>query len=132
MSTLPTDLLPPQPAGLLRQLNDTDVVCPAGQRVGDAGVHCSVEQHVIDGRRNTESVAGFCMGAYTECPSWRAQRDWEDKRRVGDLLGSMRRSPGATKADRMARLAAAQEMLRSNKPEARAARRRLGLAEWVD
>jgi hypothetical protein len=59
------------PAQLLRQLDAKDLKCPAAQLAGDASVHCKVEQSLINGRLNPESIQAFCCGEHTKCPSWR-------------------------------------------------------------
>lgn len=57
-------------------LRDKPVGCPAGSEHG-AGVYCRVEHSFIDYEGNPGSIAGFCKGRYTQCPSWRAEKENE-------------------------------------------------------
>lgn len=57
-----------------------EVGCPAGVEIGspDArplGCRCRVESHTILEPEGTPSLVAFCYGAYTQCPSWRADKE---------------------------------------------------------
>lgn len=74
------------PAQLKRLLSPEDIRCPAGVNSGDADCYCRIEQTLIQGRVNPDSIAHFCAGDFQQCPTWRADKEatWEAKGR--DLL----------------------------------------------
>lgn len=54
--------------------------CPAAETFRGSGevlVHCAVERSVVDSRRDPQSLLTFCLGDYTACPSWRAEKERE-------------------------------------------------------
>jgi hypothetical protein len=69
------------PAGLLRQLRASEITCPAGEVLGDASCYCSIEESIIDGHLNPESIEHYCGGeygvlpGYTQCPTWRYAKE---------------------------------------------------------
>ena len=63
------------PAALLRQLDQEDVTCPAGEQVRDADVVCRVLDDLIEGHLSPASIEGFCAGSYTTCPVWRSHKE---------------------------------------------------------
>ena len=122
------ELLLTGPALLKRQLRDDDIVCPAGQVVGDAGCLCSIEEGVIDGRSDTTSIAAFCMSAYGDCPTWQREKERIAAGRKEKLTAvpKINKTPRQLRDDR---LRLAQERMVSNSTEGRRFRKRLGLKE---
>lgn len=60
----------------LAVLRDKPLICPAGvMHAGTAGVECRVEESFISCAHNPYSVALYCKGDYTQCPSWRTEKD---------------------------------------------------------
>lgn len=113
---------------LFRPLLPQEVRCPAGNLVGDCDVECKIEQGVIEGRLNPESVGGFCCGEYTSCRTWQAARKVEEM--GGDLqkiiasqkdAASRLRNSMALREARMRRI---RELITEDSPEGRAFRER--------
>lgn len=128
------DLLEPAAGvSLLRPLEDRDIQCPAGERKGEAGCFCSVEGGLIDGRRDTSSITAFCMGDYTSCPTWQAEKEhvWAQQGAKGLVESRRVVRPGLNHAAKMERLNQAREIMWSNTREGRAMRLKLGMQEWV-
>lgn len=71
---------------LIRPVTQDDVQCPAGTAVGGDGCVCAIERLRIDGRRNPDSIQAFCLGEYTACPTWRAERDRIDAGEKTELV----------------------------------------------
>lgn len=67
------------PAQLLRQMQPEEVVCPAGELVGDCDVRCRIVSETMQGQLNPVQVEGHCAGNYTTCNIWREHRDAEHK-----------------------------------------------------
>jgi hypothetical protein len=117
------------PAQLLRHLKPDEVQCPAGELVREADINCKIEDNVLVGVENPDTVAGFCCGEYAECRSWQTAREIE--RRGGDLqkiMASRRDEASRHRARKMlreARLRRQQELLHSNTPEGRRFRERV-------
>lgn len=52
--------------------------CPAAETFrgsGEVVVHCAVERSLVDSRKDPQSLLTFCLGDYTACPSWRAEKE---------------------------------------------------------
>lgn len=66
-----------------------EVECPAGCYVGatphGSGCYCRLESTLITEGENPSSLASFCFGDYTRCPTWRAERDREGEQRLADI-----------------------------------------------
>jgi len=43
--------------------------------LGEAHCRCGIEDHVIDGRMNPESIEAFCAGDYKACPTWQLEKE---------------------------------------------------------
>jgi hypothetical protein len=119
-----------QTVDLLRLLRPSDVRCPAGQLVGDAGVHCRIEEGVIEARTSPSSLMAYCCGEPLECPTWRKAReaDWGMRPSLGELRdeAAERRHEQAKRKDaRQERLARSAELIKSATPEGKAFRERL-------
>lgn len=86
-------------------------------------MECSIEDGLIEGRTNPDTVGGFCTGEYTECRSWQVAK--EVAARGGDLRKILAQQQGeasrirSRKALRDARLRRQQELLMSDTPEGR-------------
>jgi hypothetical protein len=108
---------------LLRPLRSEEVVCPAGTLSGDADVHCGIEEHLIKGPENPETVGGFCCDNYTACTTWLAAKKVEEM--GGDLRKILREETSVAsqlrtaKALREARLRRQQALLTEDSPEGR-------------
>lgn len=119
---------------LLRQIQASDVRCPAGDAVGEANVRCNIEQHTLIGQHEPDSIEGFCCGEYTTCLTWLAAKKVEEK--GGDLrriLASQREENSRRRtrtALRDARLRRAQELMTADTPEGKAFRRALKIGEF--
>lgn len=54
------------------------MVCPAGTAVFEtaegSACRCKVEEQTITFLRDPSSLVNFCMGLYTLCPSWQAEK----------------------------------------------------------
>jgi hypothetical protein len=53
--------------------------CPAANLLGGGAVRCAVEHTTLDPRGDPMSLATFCYGDHTVCPTWRAERDRRTK-----------------------------------------------------
>jgi hypothetical protein len=117
------------PALLVRQIKADEVVCPAGELVGDADVRCNIEIGLIEGRANPTTVAGFCCGSYDECLSWVAAKRAAERGYDLHQLMTVQRTKGSQmrtqKMLRDARLRRQQELLNSDTPEGRKFRERI-------
>lgn len=62
-----------------RQVQQTDMRCPVAELVGETCVWCPIEESVLDIRLNPTATSAYCMGDYTACPTWRAEKErvWE-------------------------------------------------------
>lgn len=49
-------------------------------------VECRVEKSLIGARTSPNTVAQFCCQHYTDCPSWRAAKEFEWARKRGELV----------------------------------------------
>jgi hypothetical protein len=49
--------------------------CPAANLLGRGAVRCAVEHSTLDPHGDPMSLATFCYGDHTRCPTWRAERD---------------------------------------------------------
>lgn len=116
---------------LRRQLSHDDIVCPAGQLLGDHCVHCRVEDSVIDGYLNPSSIEAFCAGDNALCPSWRAEVEAREEHRKGVL--ELREHDAPDPEERARRIEIQKQkshfLLFSDHPDARAFRRRCKLPE---
>lgn len=60
---------------------DLPVTCPAGERIGETlegpGCRCRIEGSTITSARDGSSLAIFCTGEHTMCPTWRVARETE-------------------------------------------------------
>jgi hypothetical protein len=60
-------------------MRERPVTCPAGGRVTgvgrDRGCFCAIEQQVITAKDDPTSLFAYCEGRYTDCPTWRAEKD---------------------------------------------------------
>ena len=60
---------------------DKPVTCPAGERIGEVvegpGCRCRIEGSTITAAKDGSSLAIFCMGDNTLCPTWRLARETE-------------------------------------------------------
>lgn len=59
---------------------DLTVDCPAGVQIGDLqarplGCRCRIEQHTLLEPEQTPSLVRWCYGDYTQCPTWRADKE---------------------------------------------------------
>lgn len=79
------------PAQLLRQMQPGEVVCPAGELVGDCDVRCRIVQETLRGQENPRHVEGHCAGNYQGCNIWREHRDAEREHRDGQLRDQLAR-----------------------------------------
>lgn len=57
-----------------------EVGCPAGVEIGSLearplGCRCRIEGSTILEPAGTPSLVNFCYGAYTACPTWRADKE---------------------------------------------------------
>lgn len=96
--------------------------------MGDAGCHCAIERGVIDARRNPESVEAFCLGEYTTCPTWRAERKRIDDHVTTELVdrdADIRAKARFTKMAIAARRDRARELMESDTEEGRKFRARI-------
>lgn len=124
------------PAQILRVLKPSDVKCPAGELVNDVDVHCHVEDHLLRGQLEPDSVEGFCCGEYLNCSTYLAMRKVEQK--GGDIrkiLQSMRDEAAkarTAKALREARMRRAQRLLGEDSAEGRAFRKLLKVGEFEE
>jgi hypothetical protein len=70
--------------------NELEMRCPAARLVGERDgaplVECHVEKSLIGVRENPNTVVNFCAGCYTDCPSWRAEKERTWARRLGPLV----------------------------------------------
>jgi hypothetical protein len=117
---------------LLRQLEDADMKCPVAQRLGDSCVYCPIEDHVIEGRRNPDSVEAFCCGDYTACPTWQFEKERLAANKRANSYLTEARKEGARKRDdaeqrRAERGERAHHLLTGDSEEAVRFRRRVGL-----
>ena len=76
------------PAALKRALTQDDLVCEAAEVLGGDAVYCAIEENVIDAHLDPTSIERFCAGCYTECPTWRTEKEriWARKREIADVL----------------------------------------------
>jgi len=72
------------PAHLKRLLKPEDLVCPAAVLMNDCDSFCRIEDGLIEGRVNPDSIAAYCAGDHLSCPTWQADKEalWEQR----DLL----------------------------------------------
>lgn len=49
--------------------------------MNDVDCFCRIEQGLIEGRVNPESIEAYCAGNYKECPTWKADKEAEWERR---------------------------------------------------
>ena len=59
-----------------------EVTCPAGAKCElPLGVECRIEESFVSASHMPSSLGRFCMGAYTECPTWRTDKEntWAEK-----------------------------------------------------
>lgn len=74
-------------------LPNAEPVCPAGLPVSltatGSGCHCRIEDHTLTTATEPSALAAYCFGAYTECPTWRRDKEhiWVE-RTNRNLLGS--------------------------------------------
>lgn len=59
---------------------DDQPVCPAGLLIGlvqggGSGCRCRIEQSTIASTKDRSTLASFCYGDYTRCPTWRQERE---------------------------------------------------------
>jgi hypothetical protein len=122
------------PASLLRQLQPSEVVCPAGELAGDADVRCKIEQHTLRGHEEPQSIEGFCCGEYAACSTWLAAKKVEEKggdlRRILDAQREEDSRRRTATALREARLRRAQRLMVEDSPEGREFRRKLKVGEF--
>lgn len=65
-----------------------DVKCPAGRLVAETEegptVECRVEKSLIGAATNPRTLSAFCLNCYTDCPTWRAEkeRQWARQREL--------------------------------------------------
>ena len=52
--------------------------------MNDCDCFCRIEQSLIEGRVNPDSLAAFCAGNHLSCPTWQADKEAEWEKR--DLL----------------------------------------------
>lgn len=119
---------------LLRQLEQEDVSCPAGTALGDSCVKCSIEDHVIEGRKEPHSIESFCAGDYKLCPTWQLEKQRiADKKKPASYLAERRqegvRARAIKEAHRTDRYERAKYLLFSFDDEAIRFRRRLKLPD---
>ncbi|MET0601826.1 MAG: hypothetical protein ABW167_07540 [Baekduia sp.] len=121
------------PAQLLRQLDASEVVCPAGELKGDCGVLCAIEAHVIDGRVDPSTVGALCTDDYAACTTWQAEKTRLDAGQPSfvDVAVKARRSAFEQRQVRQQRLDVARERLLSDTPAGRRLRKMMGLPENV-
>jgi hypothetical protein len=119
---------------LHRSMRPDEIRCPAGSLVNDADCMCAIEGALIEGRRNPQTVEGFCAGSYEACSTWLAAKKIEEK--GGDLRRiiasqqsemSRRRNQQAL---RDARLRRAQHLMLDPGPEGKAFRKALKVGEF--
>lgn len=66
-------------------LLDRPVTCPAGEKIHERpegpSCRCRIEGSTITASFDGSSLAHFCMGAHTLCPTWRLAREaeWVDQ-----------------------------------------------------
>jgi hypothetical protein len=81
--------------------------CPAAwlinEATGGTGCMCRITNDLIDSARNPSALIAFCFNeeGYTECPTWRADREetWRSKT-IRDLLNSSGDRVGGHPEDR--------------------------------
>ena len=115
---------------VLRQLRPDDVRCEAGELTGDTGVHCRIEDSLVDARTSPSSLMAYCCGEPLECPSWRKSReaDWGLRAPLGDdvaAAAATRRAQAQRTEARQERLARSAELIKSDTREGQAFRDRL-------
>jgi hypothetical protein len=115
---------------VLRLLRPDDVRCEAGELTGDTGVHCRIEDSLVDARTSPSSLAAYCCGEPTACPTWRKAReaDWGERAPLGDQIAEAavaRRAQAKRNAARQDRMALSAEMLKSPTKEGDAFRERV-------
>lgn len=121
------------PAQLLRQIDASEVACPAGELKGDCGILCAIEAHVIDGRSDPSTVGALCTDDYTACTTWQAEKSRLDSGQPSfvDVAAKVRRSAFEQRKVRQQRLDVAHERLMSDTPAGRRLRKKMGLPEDV-
>jgi hypothetical protein len=121
-------------ASLNRALEPDEIVCPAGRLVGAASCACAIEDTMIDGRHNPESIEAFCAGDYKACPSWQLEKArLAEHKHAGTYVEDARKRGEKAKArkeaHRQQRYARAYELLFGDSEEARRFRARSGIAK---
>ena len=66
------------------------VVCPAGRKL-DSGTEgpacrCQIEESLLTAAKDPVSLASFCCGQYTACPTWRQDQQHRYARPLLDTL----------------------------------------------
>lgn len=68
-----------RPRALLLTVRQPVVRCPAGSAVAEtpegSACRCHVEDTTISLLRDPSSFVHFCMGDYTRCPTWQAEKE---------------------------------------------------------
>lgn len=56
--------------------------------MNEADCFCRIEEGLIAGKSNPESIIHYCAGDFRQCPTWRADReaDWEQRNLLRDGL----------------------------------------------
>lgn len=68
-----------------RLIMASEIRCPAGEICGK-GVRCRVEQNTLDAYLDPTTLETFCLGGYTECSSWRAEKARIEEQRTAPLV----------------------------------------------
>lgn len=64
--------------------------CPAANDLGGGGVRCGIEHTILRPESDPMSLATFCHGDHTACPTWRAEREKTSSRPlVADTEGAV-------------------------------------------
>ena len=77
---------------------DKPVVCPAGVRYDDAlkgpSCFCRIEESEITCAEQPTTLFRYCQGDYTECSTWRSDKEaaWERRATLADLPGRPRQT----------------------------------------
>jgi hypothetical protein len=70
---------------------DAEVVCPAGEPIGEtlqgSGCRCHVEDTSLLAATNPSSLIGYCLSSnYASCPTWRREKNRRVAMRLIDHL----------------------------------------------
>jgi len=77
----------PDPTGvpISEETRKRQIGCPAGERTNDQATYpacfCRIEKFLISSKTSPHSFHKFCTGDYTICPTWRMNRDRENRRK---------------------------------------------------